>query len=233
MFRKHKESFHRNMNRNLITISDPKSPISEQYRTLRTNLEYTSLGTGLQTILVTSTFTGEGKSTTAGNLAVVYAQLGKRVLVVDCDMRRPTMHQIFRLDTKNGLSNVLAKRVTIDLAIQQTQLENLYVMTAGVIPPNPSELLSAPSFKEMLDQVQTQFDIIILDAPPVMQVADSRVIATEVDGTVLVVSCEASDRDEVVKARDQLTMTGTKILGLVLNRREYRKDRNNYYYAYH
>ena len=233
MFRKHKESFHRNMNRNLITISDPKSPISEQYRTLRTNLEYTSLGTGLQTILVTSTFTGEGKSTTAGNLAVVYAQLGKRVLVVDCDMRRPTMHQIFRLDTKNGLSNVLAKRVTIDLAIQQTQLENLYVMTAGVIPPNPSELLSAPSFKDMLDHVQTQFDIIILDAPPVMQVADSRVIATEVDGTVLVVSCEASDRDEVVKARDQLTMTGTKILGLVLNRREYRKDRNNYYYAYH
>lgn len=232
MFRKRKENYHRDMARNLITISDPKSPVSEQYRTLRTNLEYTSLGTGLQTILVTSTISGEGKSTTAGNLAVVYAQLGKRVLIIDCDMRRPTVHQIFRLDTRNGLSDILAKRVAIDNAIQHTQLENLYVMTAGIVPPNPSELLSAVAFKEMLQYVQKNFDMIILDAPPVMQVADSRVVATEVDGTILVVSCESSDRDEVVKARDQLTMTGTKILGLVLNRRAHRKDKNYYYYAH-
>lgn len=229
MFRKHKENYHNQANSNLVTVYDSKSPISEQYRTLRTNLEFTSLGTGLQTLLVTSTSTGEGKSTTASNLAVVYAQLGKRVLLVDCDMRRPTVHQIFRLDTRNGLSNVLARRISVELAIQPSHIDKLYVVTAGVVPPNPSELLAAPAFKEMLQCAKEQFDMIILDAPPVMQVADSRVIATEVDGTILVISCENSDRDEVLKARDQLMMTGTKILGLVLNRREVSKHKDHYY----
>lgn len=232
MFRKHKENYHKQMKHNLVTIYDSKSPISEQYRTLRTNLEYTSLGEKLQTLLVTSTSTGEGKSTTAANLAVVYAQLGKRVILIDCDMRRPTVHQIFRLDTRNGISNVLAQRVSIELAIQSTQMEKLFVMTAGGIPPNPSELLAAPTFKETMKYLKEQFDIVILDAPPVMQVADSRVIAPEVDGTILVVSCEVPNRDEVVKARDQLLMTGTKILGLVLNRREVRKGKDHYSYAY-
>lgn len=232
MFRKRKENYHRQMKHNLVTLYDSKSMISEQYRTLRTNLEYTSLGTNLQRLLVTSTSAGEGKSTTASNLAVVYAQLGKSVLLVDCDMRRPTVHQIFRLDMRNGLSNVLAKKISVELAIQPTQMERLFVMTAGGIPPNPSELLAAPAFKDMLNEVSAKFDMVILDAPPVMQVADSRVIAPEVDGTLLVVSCEASNRDEVVKARDQLVMTGTKILGLVLNRREVRNDKGQYYYEY-
>ena len=232
MFRKRKENYHRDMNKNLITIYDPKSPISEQYRTLRTNLEFTSLGTQLQTILVTSTSTGEGKSTTASNLAVVYSQLGKRVLLIDCDMRRPTLHQIFRLDTRQGLSNVLAKRSSIEAAVQTTQLEHLFVISAGVVPPNPSELLAAPSFLELLEDVKSRFDIVILDAPPVMQVADSRILAPLVDGSILVLSCETSERDEVIKAKDQLQMTGTKILGLVLNRRETRYDKNHYYYAY-
>lgn len=232
MFRKRKENYHRDMTKNLITIYNPKSPISEQYRTLRTNLEFTSLGSKLQTILITSTSTGEGKSTTASNLAVVYSQLGKRVLLIDCDMRRPTVHQIFRLDARNGLSNVLAKRTSVEVAIQATQLEHLFVMSAGVIPPNPSELLASPIFHELLDQVKEQFDIVLLDAPPVMQVADSRIIAPEADGLILVLSCDSSDRDEVIKAKDQLQMTGTRILGLVLNRREAHHDKNRYYYAY-
>lgn len=232
MFRKRKENYHRDMTKNLITIYDPKSPISEQYRTLRTNLEFTSLGTQLQTILITSTSTGEGKSTTASNLAVVFSQLGKRVLLIDCDMRRPTLHQIFRLDTRDGLSNILAKRSSVEAAVQATQLDYLFVITAGVVSPNPSELLAAPSFLDLLEDAKSQFDIIILDAPPVMQVADSRILAPLVDGSILVVSCETSDRDEVIKAKDQLRLTGTKILGLVLNRRETRYDKNHYYYAY-
>lgn len=232
MFRKRKENYHRDMTKNLITIYDPKSPISEQYRTLRTNLEFTSLGTQLQTILITSTSTGEGKSTTASNLAVVYSQLGKRVLLIDCDMRRPTLHQIFRLDTRDGLSNILAKRSSVEATVQATQLDYLFVITASVVPPNPSELLAAPSFLDLLEDAKSQFDIIILDAPPVMQVADSRILAPLVDGSILVVSCETSDRDEVIKAKDQLRLTGTKILGLVLNRRETRYDKNHYYYAY-
>lgn len=229
MFRKRKENYHRDMTKNLITIYDPKSPISEQYRTLRTNLEFTSLGTQLQTILITSTSTGEGKSTTASNLAVVYSQLGKRVLLIDCDMRRPTLHQIFRLDTRDGLSNILAKRSSVEATVQATQLDYLFVITASVVPPNPSELLAAPSFLDLLEDAKSQFDIIILDAPPVMQVADSRILAPLVDGSILVVSCETSDRDEVIKAKDQLRLTGTKILGLVLNRRETRYDKNHYY----
>lgn len=232
MFRKRNENYHNRMTKNLITIYEPKSPISEQYRTLRTNLEFTSLGSKLQTLLITSTSMGEGKSTTASNLAVVYSQLGKRVLLVDCDMRRPTIHQIFHIDSRVGLSNVLAKRSTAEAAIQQTQLDNLYVMVAGVVPPNPSELLAAPAFREMLDHVKDDFDIILLDAPPIMQVADSRIIAQEVDGAILVLSCESADRDEVVKARDQLLMTGAKILGIVLNRRENHRHKDSYYYAY-
>ncbi|WP_396128518.1 CpsD/CapB family tyrosine-protein kinase [Exiguobacterium mexicanum] len=154
MFRKRNENYHNRMTKNLITIYEPKSPISEQYRTLRTNLEFTSLGSKLQTLLITSTSMGEGKSTTASNLAVVYSQLGKRVLLVDCDMRRPTIHQIFHIDSRVGLSNVLAKRSTAESAIQPTQLDNLYVMVAGVVPPNPSELLAAPAFREMLESLE-------------------------------------------------------------------------------
>ncbi|XCA84075.1 CpsD/CapB family tyrosine-protein kinase [Exiguobacterium mexicanum] len=219
--------------RELITVLKPKSPISEQYRTIRTNLEFTAVDDELQTMVITSASSGEGKSTTSSNLAVVYAQQGKRVLLVDCDMRRPTAHFTFRLSNGIGLSTVLAKKTTVEKATHSTQIENLDLIAAGPIPPNPSELLSSKMMDRVLEELKTNYDIIILDAPPMMQVADTRLLARKVDGVVLVVGCDKSDRQMVVKAKEQLTLAEAHILGVVLNKREPQgSDDYYYYYAY-
>ncbi|WP_070328441.1 CpsD/CapB family tyrosine-protein kinase [Exiguobacterium aurantiacum] len=215
--------------RDLITLANPKSPISEQYRTIRTNLEFTSIGQKLQMINVTSASTGEGKSTTAANLAVVYAQLGKRVLLIDCDLRKPTAQFTFNLSSQAGLSTILVGRISLERAIQKTGVERLSLLTAGPIPPNPTELIASDQMVELLDEVRRQYDIVILDAPPMMQVADARLLAKIADGTILVISCENSERQLVVKAKEQLERTGTHMLGLVLNKR---KSRRHKYYAY-
>ncbi|WP_214825765.1 CpsD/CapB family tyrosine-protein kinase [Exiguobacterium algae] len=221
----------RETRRSLITLTNPQSPISEQYRTIRTNLQFTALGEKLQTIVVTSASPGEGKSTTASNLAVVYAQLGKRVLLIDCDMRKPTVHFTFQLPARFGLSTVLAKRVTFDRSVQSTQVSKLHLLPAGPIPPNPSELLASDMMTEILEDVKKHYDLIILDAPPLMQVADSRILASQADGTILVVSSDNSNRDYVVKAKEQLVMSGAHMLGVVMNKLEKGKDRH-YHYAY-
>ncbi|TCI77901.1 polysaccharide biosynthesis tyrosine autokinase [Exiguobacterium sp. SH0S1] len=215
--------------RDLITLANPKSPISEQYRTIRTNLEFTSIGQKLQMINVTSASTGEGKSTTAANLAVVYAQLGKRVLLIDCDLRKPTAQFTFNLSSQAGLSTILVGRILLERAIQKTGVERLSLLTAGPIPPNPTELIASDQMVELLDEVRRQYDIVILDAPPMMQVADARLLAKIADGTILVIGCENSERQLVVKAKEQLERTGTHMLGLVLNKR---KSRRHKYYAY-
>lgn len=219
--------------RDLITVLKPKSPISEQYRTIRTNLEFTAVDDELQTMVITSSSSGEGKSTTSSNLAVVYAQQGKRVLLVDCDMRRPTAHFTFRLSNGIGLSTVLAKKTTVEKATHSTQVENLDLIAAGPIPPNPSELLSSKMMDRVLEELKAIYDVIILDAPPMMQVADTRLLARKVDGVVLVVGCDKSDRQMVVKAKEQLMLADAHILGVVLNKREPQgSDDYYYYYAY-
>lgn len=231
--KKHKHIQYDKTGRELITLLKPKSPISEQYRTIRTNLEFTAVDDELQTMVITSASSGEGKSTTSSNLAVVYAQQGKRVLLVDCDMRRPTAHFTFRLSNGIGLSTVLAKKTTVEKATHSTQVENLDLIAAGPIPPNPSELLSSKMMDRVLEELKANYDIIILDAPPMMQVADTRLLARKVDGVVLVVGCDKSDRQMVVKAKEQLTLAEAHILGVVLNKREPQgSDDYYYYYAY-
>lgn len=220
----------RDIERHLITLTNPKSPIAEQYRTIRTNLQFTALGAELKTIVVTSASPGEGKSTTASNLAIVYAQLGKRVLLMDCDMRKPTIHQTFQLMGTQGLSTVLAKRSSVERAIQTSQVPKLHVLSAGPIPPNPSELLASPMMRQLLNDVKDLYDLVILDAPPLMQVADSRLLASEADGTILVVSCDNSNRDLVLQAKEQLVLSGANVLGLVMNRRE--RTSTDSYYSY-
>lgn len=215
--------------RDLITLANPKSPISEQYRTIRTNLEFTSIGQKLQMITITSASNGEGKSTTAANLAVVYAQLGKHVLLIDCDLRKPTAQFTFNLSSQAGLSTILVGRISLERAIQQTGVERLSLLTAGPIPPNPTELIASDQMIKLLDEVRRQYDIVILDAPPMMQVADARLLAKIADGTILVIGCENSERQLVLKAKEQLERTGTHMLGLVLNKR---KSGRHAYYAY-
>lgn len=229
--KKSKHNSYDQSGRELITVHKPKSPISEQYRTIRTNLEFTAIDGELKTVIITSSTSGEGKSTTASNLAVVYAQQGKRVLLLDCDMRRPTSHFTFRLPNGIGLSTVLAKKSTFDKAINSTRIENLDLLSAGPIPPNPSELLSSKMMDWLLSELKNQYYIIILDAPPLMQVADTRLLSRKVDGVVLVVSCDKSDRHMVVKAKEQLKLADAHILGVVLNKRE-PQGRDDYYYYY-
>ena len=219
--------------RNLITVTQPKSPVAEQYRTIRTNIEFMAVDQEIQVILVTSATQGEGKSTTSSNLAVTYAQQGKKVLVVDTDMRRPTVHYTFRVANGLGLSSLLTRQAELDKAILPTKVDNLSILTAGPIPPNPAELLSSKAMERLIMQLRDQYDIIILDAPPLLQVADSRITSKLTDGVVMVVGCTTSDRQRVLKAKEQLELAEAKILGVVLNRRELTDDSAyQYYYSY-
>lgn len=219
--------------RKLITVTQPKSPVAEQYRTIRTNIEFMAVDREIQAILVTSATQGEGKSTTSSNLAVAYAQQGKKVLIIDTDMRRPTVHYTFRVANGLGLSSLLTRQAEKEKAILPTKVDNLSILTAGPIPPNPAELLSSRAMEHLAEQLREEFDIIIFDAPPLLQVADSRITSKLTDGVVLVVGCTTSDRQRVLKAKEQLELAEAKILGVVLNRRELTDDSAyQYYYSY-
>jgi capsular exopolysaccharide synthesis family protein len=215
--------------RKLITNLDPKSPISEQYRTIRTNILFSSVDQSLRSILATSTSPGEGKSTTIANLAVVFANQGKKVLLVDADMRKPTMHYTFGLQNTMGLTNVLTKQATIDAAVEQTDIENLSVLSSGPIPPNPAELLGSFSMKEFLANSLEKYDFVLFDTPPVLAVTDAQVLANQCDGTILVVNSGKTELDGVQKSKELLLSAKAKLLGVVLNNRNM-KDSSYYYY---
>ncbi|WP_026831964.1 CpsD/CapB family tyrosine-protein kinase [Exiguobacterium undae] len=219
--------------RNLITVTQPKSPIAEQYRTIRTNIEFMAVDKEIKVMLVTSSTQGEGKSTTSSNLAVAYAQQGKRVLIIDTDMRRPTVHYTFRVANGLGLSSLLTRQAELEKAVLPTKVDNLSILTAGPIPPNPAELLSSRAMEKLIEQLRGEYDVIILDAPPLLQVADSRITSKLTDGVILVIGCTTSDRQRVLKAKEQLELAEAKILGVVLNRRELTDDSAyQYYYSY-
>lgn len=203
--------------RKLVTISETKSFILEQFRTIRTNITFSMPDQELKTILVTSSTPGEGKSTNAANLGVVFAQEGKRVLIIDADMRKPTLHQTFKTFNKVGLSNVIAKKAAFYEAIQETFIVGLYVITSGPIPPNPSELLSSKAMDALLLDVKKDFDIIIIDSPPLLSVSDSQILANKCDGTILVVNAGVVEKSAVQKATAILSTSQSKTLGVVLN----------------
>lgn len=219
--------------RNLITVTQPKSPIAEQYRTIRTNIEFMAVDKEIKVMLVTSSTQGEGKSTTSSNLAVAYAQQGKRVLIIDTDMRRPTVHYTFRVANGLGLSSLLTRQAELEKAVLPTKVDNLSILTAGPIPPNPAELLSSRAMEKLIEKLRGEYDVIMLDAPPLLQVADSRITSKLTDGVILVIGCTTSDRQRVLKAKEQLELAEAKILGVVLNRRELTDDSAyQYYYSY-
>jgi capsular exopolysaccharide synthesis family protein len=230
MARRKKQSKLANNVRHLITKLNPKSPISEQYRTVRTNIQFSSVDEEIRSLLVTSSGPSEGKSSTTANLAVVYAQQGKRVLLIDADMRKPTMHYTFRLDNLRGLSNVLVGENSMEEAVNQTDVENLDVMSCGPIPPNPSELLASRKMETFLKEAKLSYDIVIFDTPPVLAVTDAQILANLVDGTILVVRSGETEIEPAQKAKEALQPAQAKLLGVVLNGRE--KQASNYYYYY-
>ena len=225
-----KSPFTMNKMRHLITNLNPKSPISEQYRTIRTNIQFSSVDEELRSILFTSSGPGEGKSMTTANIAVTYAQQGKKVLLIDADLRKPTVHYTFRLDNLKGLSNVLVGDVLLEEAIHTTSIDHLDVISSGPIPPNPSELLGSRKMRAILERAKQQYDLVIFDTPPVLAVTDAQIMADFVDGAMLVVRSKVTELDAATKAVEALKPAKARLLGTVLNDRE--KKGSNYYYYY-
>lgn len=215
--------------RTLVTLLDSKNPISEQYRTIRTNIQYSSVDQEVKTLMITSSGPGEGKSTTTANLAVVFAQQGKRVLLVDTDLRKPTVHYTFNKTNTFGLTSVLTKQTTLEKAIFETEEKNLFVLSSGPIPPNPAELLSSQAMDQFLREAQELFDMILFDTPPILVVTDAQILANKCEGTILVVSSGVTDKGQVVKAKELLDTAHSKLFGVVLNNKTL-KDTNYYYY---
>jgi capsular exopolysaccharide synthesis family protein len=212
----------------LVSVADPKAPATESYRTLRTNLLFFSVGGPIRRLLIASPVKGEGKSTTAANLATVMALAGQRVLLVGADLRRPSIHKFFGLSNRVGLSSVLSGQATLMEAIQDPGVKGLRVMAGGPVPPNPAELLGSVAMKQFLEQAADAADWVILDGPPVLGLADASVLATLSEAVLLVVN-EATNRRVLAHARDQLAKVRSRVVGSVLN--NFGPATSYYYYA--
>ncbi|RCX29133.1 capsular exopolysaccharide synthesis family protein [Bacillus sp. AG236] len=218
------------LKRRLLAHNSPKDPVAEQYRTIRTNIQFSNVDQDIKTIVLTSSGAEEGKSTTSANLATVYAQQGLNVLLIDADLRKPTGHYTFRLENHIGLTNVLTRQSTLAQAVQESEIPHLSVLTSGPIPPNPSELLASAQMAELLKEMKEEFDMIIFDTPPILAVADAQILANQVDGTILVVSSGKTEKDAALKSKELLSNAQGKLLGVVLNNRKV--EEGNYYYYY-
>jgi capsular exopolysaccharide synthesis family protein len=214
----------------LITHFDPKSPISEAYRTLRTNLAFTRVDNPMKTILVTSAGPKEGKSTTVANLAITLAQLGSRVVLIDSDLRRPVIHSIFGLDKDNGLTNYLLDSVPYEKVLRKSLLDNLTIVPSGILPPNPSELLGSAAMENFLKRLKADFDVILFDSPPVIAVTDAAILCSKVDGAILVISAETTDREAVIRAKSLLDNVNARVVGALLNNVDINSGYGSYYY---
>ena len=216
----------------IISYNDPKSVISEQYREIRTNIEYSNVDQNTKTILVTSSDKNEGKTTTVSNLAVSFANLNKKVLIIDCDLRNPSIHKMFRLNNIYGLTDILAKDRAVDKCIQETELKNLYVLTAGAIPPNPAEILSSEKMKNLIEDLKNIYDYIFIDTPPIGLVTDAGVLSSFIDGVVLVVKSESIEKKYLEETKKKLDAVDARILGAILN--SYKSEQKDYnYYSYY
>jgi non-specific protein-tyrosine kinase len=201
----------------LITISEPRSPISEAYRALRTNLDFASLDRALKTLVVTSAGVGEGKSTTLANLAVVSAQAGRKVVLVDADLRRPTLHQIFGLGNETGLTTVMMDDAALAAPpLQEAGVEDLSVLTSGPLPPNPAELMGSRRMEEVVAALAERADQVFFDTPPVVAVTDAAVLSTKVDGVLLVISAGKTRREYARTAVQRLEQIKARLVGTVL-----------------
>lgn len=216
----------------LIVQTDSKSPISEAYRAVRTNLQFAGAGKQLKCISFTSSTPSEGKSTTISNIALAMAQDDKKVLLIDADMRKPVQHQIFGLFNK-GLSNCIAMNMSLEEAIQPSDHPNLDILTSGPVPPNPSELLGSKKMDELLRQVKNTYDYVLVDMPPVLAVTDAAVLSPKVDGIVFVIKSGKISPDEAKLAKNRLEQAGANILGAVLNAVPQRHSGYGYGYGYY
>jgi succinoglycan biosynthesis transport protein ExoP len=220
-------------NGDLITDTQPLSPAAEAYRKLRTNIRFTSLDKPLRSLLVTSAGPGEGKSTVVANLALVMAQSGLKVVVLDGDLRRPRQHRIFGLSSGAGLSGSLLDGNLDGNVRPVKQFENLFVLPSGDIPPNPAEMLGSKRMKELLDRLTTHVDVVVVDSPPILPVTDAAVLSQTVDGVLLVLDAGHTRRGMAHQAAESIRQVGGNLVGVVLNRASMRNAGYSYYYEYY
>ena len=224
----------------LIVYKDPKSPIAEVFRTLRTNLQFMGSNKKIKTLLVTSSMPGEGKSWVSANLILAFAKEGKKVIIVDSDMRKGRMHKIFNIDRKPGLSNYLSGIIdkedknNIFNFIKRTEIENLYVMPTGDVPPNPSELLVSERTTTLIETLKGIFDIVIFDGTPSLIVTDALILSRQVDTTLIVTAYKTTKMGDIEKIKKSIQNVGGKIAGIVINKIPIstKKYENSYYYGH-
>jgi capsular exopolysaccharide synthesis family protein len=218
------------MLKNLVAFKNPKSRAAEAFRTLRTNIQFSGLDDSLSSIVVTSSAPSEGKSTVLINLAITIAQSGKKVLVIDCDLRRPTVHKKLGLPNAEGLTNLLIQdKESFDEVVLTTKVPNLSALTSGPTPPNPAELLGTKRMKSIIRQLTGSFDMVLIDAPPVIAVTDAQILATIAEGTLIVTSYGATEKFGLVKTKELLDKVGAKVLGVVINKVPEKSE--HYYYG--
>lgn len=215
-----------------ITHYDSRSPVSEAYRAIRTNLQFAGAGKQLKTLVFTSAVPSEGKSTTVANLAIVMGQDDKHILLIDCDMRKPVIHRRFGL-LNRGLSNCFAEDLPLKEVIQADVFPNLDVVTSGPVPPNPVELLGSKKMKALLQEAAEAYDYVFLDMPPVLAVTDAALMSSQVDGTVLILGSGDISPDEGKQAKSLLEKVHANILGVILNKVPQHHKSGYYYYYYY
>lgn len=213
----------------LITFSNPRSPVAEAYRQLRTNIQFSSLDRPVRTLLVTSTNPEEGKSTTLANLAITMAQAGLKVILVDCDLRRPSIHELFGLRNGEGLTTMVVGDYGERFPLQESGVENLSILPSGPLPPNPSELLGSNRMTEVINKLKAQADYVLFDSPPIIAVTDAAVLASRVDGVILVIKAGETKRELAQKAKALLEKVNANLLGVVLNNVRYDASLHRYY----
>lgn len=217
----------------LITVTRPNSVVAEQFKTIRTNIQFSMIDKDLKTIIFTSSGPYEGKSTVASNIAAVFADQGKKVVLVDADMRKPTVFRTFDLNNNVGLSNLISSRhMKVTDVVQHVDDADVDIICSGPVPPNPSELLNSNRMNEIISELEEHYDLILFDMPPVVSVTDAQIMATKTDGVVFVVRRNVAHADDVRHAKELLDMVQANVLGVVFNGSEKKTDRSYSYYGY-
>lgn len=222
----------RNIAAHLITHLSPKSPVAEAYRVLRTGIQFAKLDRKIKSVVVASSAPKEGKSTTSSNLAITMAKADLKTVLLDTDLRRPVLHRVFGVKREPGLTDYLFGRAEIDEIFKQTEVENLYLVPCGIVPPNPSELLGSEKMKEFIEYLKSNYDMVIFDTPPLVAVTDALILANQVDGVLLVASAGKTEIDVIDKAREMIHRVGGNIIGVLLNNFDASATYGTYYRYY-